>query len=505
MKFNWNCFVLLSLLLFLSIPPVHAGTNVESRKRYPRLIIRNATVIDGNGTPASGPKDIVIEGNRIVEVVALDPVAIQEGEGVRPEGDVEIDATGKYVLPGLVNMHAHVQNERGGKPLPVDYCLKLWLASGITTIRDVGSDTKETIKLRSESQAGEVISPRVFVYGWFPYPPFPSTPELAVQRVRELKEMGVDGIKIVGLDRDLLKAMEDEARKLNLPVAHHVGVEETNVSDDIRLGTRSIEHWYGIPDAAILSGRQNFPAEYNYNNELDRFRYAGRLWREADPEKLSNVLQSMVDAGIAWDPTLVIYEANRDLQRAQNAPWFAEYLHPTMDAYFRPDAAHHGSYFLEWTTEDEIYWKENYRIWMNALMEFEKRGGVITAGEDAGFIYQIQGFGLIRELELHQEAGFHPLKVIQHATGNAAKVLGQADHLGRVRAGYLADLLVVNGNPLENFKVLYPTGVEKIQDGRIVHTGGVEWTIKDGIVYHAPTLLKEVKDMVTAARTEENE
>ena len=114
------------------------------------------------------------------------------------------------------------------------------------------------------------------------------------------------------------------------------------------------------------------------------------------------------------------------------------------------------------------------------------------------------GFGLIRELELHQEAGFHPIKVIQHATGNNAKILGQEDKLGRVRAGYLADLIVVNGNPLENLKVLYPGGVGEIKDGKVVQTGGVEWTIKDGIPYHGPTLMREVKELVTRAQGRTN-
>jgi imidazolonepropionase-like amidohydrolase len=138
---------------------------------------------------------------------------------------------------------------------------------------------------------------------------------------------------------------------------------------------------------------------------------------------------------------------------------------------------------------------------MAALREFERRGGIIGAGEDAGFIYQVYGFGLIRDLELEQEAGFHPLKVIQHATANNARILGMEDKLGRVRAGYAADLIVVNGNPLEDLKVLYPTGTETIKDGKAVHTGRVEWTIKDGIPYHGPTLMREVKEMVARART----
>jgi hypothetical protein len=476
------------------------GASVENGKRYQRFIIRNATIVDGNGTPARGPVDIVIEGNKITDVVPLDLVAIAEGEGVRPKGDIEIDATGKYVLPGLINMHGHVQNERGGKPMPVDYCLKLWLACGITTVRDVGSDTKNTVALREKSLKGEIVAPRLFVYAFFSAPPFPKNAEEARVRVRDLKKMGADGIKLLGIDRDIQEAAESEAKKLGMRVAHHVGVEETNAWDDIRFGTTSIEHWYGIPDAAILSGRQNFPSTYNYLNEVDRFRYAGRLWREADWNTLMKVLDAMVAANVAWDPTLDIYEASRDLQRAQNQPWFRDYLHPVLADYFKPDPSHHGSYFLQWSSTDETFWKENYRIWMSALREFEQRGGTITTGEDAGFIYQMYGFGLIRELELHQEAGFHTLKVIQHATGNGAKILGEENHLGRVRAGYLADLIVVNGNPLENLKVLYPTGIDEVRDGKVVHGGGVEWTIKDGIPYHVPELMKEIREMVDKAR-----
>jgi len=312
--------------------------------------------------------------------------------------------------------------------------------------------------------------------------------------------MGADGIKILGIDRDLMTAMEDESHKLGLRIAHHVGVEETNAWDDIHLGTTSIEHWYGIPDAAIKDRVQNFPSYYNYRNEVDRFRWAGHLWREADSTRLMQVLDSMIAAHVAWVPTLDIYEASRDLQRARTQPWFTDYLHPTLEQYFKPDPANHGSYFIGWTSTDETFWKENYRIWENALREFERRGGTIGAGDDAGFIYQMYGFGLIRELELHQEAGFHPIKVIQHVTGNNAKILGEESRLGRVRAGYLADLIVVNGNPLENLKVLYPTGVEEMRDGKAVKTGGVEWTIKDGIPYNGPRLLAEVKEMVRQAR-----
>ncbi len=497
------------LLVLASVPGSSLAQDtrgIQSGIRPGRFAIRNAIIVDGNGTPAAGPYDIIIENNLIADIVALDPVALRAGRARRPAADREIDATGKYVLPGLINLHGHVQEERGGIPQPLEYELKLWLASGITAVRDVGSETRRTLDLRARSAAGTVAAPRLFVYALFAGGGDAvetrgiRTPEEARARVRALKALGVDGIKTVGIDRDLLEAMLDEAHKAGLPVAHHVGVEETTAWDDIKFGTRSIEHWYGIPDAALVDGVQKFPSDYNYNDEVHRFRWAGRLWREADPERLSQVLQGMVDAKVAWNPTMEIYEASRDLQRAQHQPWFKDYLHPTLEEYFKPNPANHGSYFIGWSSTDEAYWKENYRIWMAALREFERRGGLIGAGEDAGFIYQMYGFGLIRELELHQEAGFSTLKVIQHATGNNARILGAEDRLGRVRVGWLADLIVVNGNPLEDLKLLYPTGAEKIQDGKAVRTGGVEWTIKDGIPYHGPTLLREVKELVAAAR-----
>ncbi len=118
-----------------------------------------------------------------------------DGADAVPLGDINIDATGKYVLPGLIDAHAHVQDERGGIPQPLDYELKIWLACGITTVRDVGSDTRKTLELRRKSADGEVASPRIFVYPMFGAP---KSPELARARVRELHALTADGIKFTG-------------------------------------------------------------------------------------------------------------------------------------------------------------------------------------------------------------------------------------------------------------------------------------------------------------------
>ena len=477
---------LLTLCSLLFQDAVRAPRHAE---KPARLLIRNAMVVKGNGNPPAGPTNVLVEKGVIADIGA------SAGEGDK-KPDAVIDGTGKWVLPGFVCTHTHLHDERAGIPIEHDYQLRLWLSCGITTIRETGSVLTKHVPLRRQSREGELIAPRMFLYT---IPPGARTPEEAREKVRAAKTGGADGLKLFGMDRDLLEAVMDEAHKQGLRTTVHIGIEEVTAWDFADLGVTSIEHWYGIPNAA-LRGVQKFPPDFNAANETDRFRWAGRLWRETDPERVDEVLRFLVDKRVAWSPTLSIYEANRDLRAAQNRPWFKDYLHPALEEYFKPNLQNHGSYFIGWTNTDEVYWKENYRIWMGAVKRFADLGGLVTTGEDAGYIWSMYGFGYLRELELHEEAGFHPLEVIQHATVNGARVLGEEARLGRVRAGYAADLLVVNGNPVANLRVLYPTGTDFYVDGRSVAGGGIEWTIKDGHCYHVPTLMGEVRGIVAKAR-----
>src|SRR5262249_41046913 len=129
----------------------------------------------------------------------------------------------------------------------------------------------------------------------------------------------------------------------------------------------------------------------------------------------------------------------------------------------------------------------------------------IAVGDDAGFIYKLFGFAWVRELELLQEAGFHPLEVVRSATLSGAELLGMADRIGSVEAGKTADLVIVPENPLANFKVLYGTGAQRLNDntGKVERIGGVRWTIHDGVVYDARALLAEVRRMVREAKEKE--
>jgi len=491
-----------------------AGRAPEHAKQYKRLLIRDAMIVYGNAKPPYGPLDILLEDGLIARI------GNSEGRGgdAWPAADAEIDATGKYVMPGLVNTHMHWHEGRQpGIPQPIQYERNLYLATGTTTAREVGGDTAKTRQWRAESHAHTIVAPRILMWNR-PNLGRNRTPDEIRAGVRQAKADGYDGLKIGGLDRDQLEALLDEAKKVGLCTATHIAVEETTARDYVDFGVCSIEHFYGVGDAA-LEGIQDFPPEHNASNEVHRFGRAGELYAQARPEKLMAFVEYMAQKGVGWSPTLSIYEASRDIIRNQNLPWYKDWLHPSMEAYWQPSLLNHGSYFGGWTTTQEARWKRNYRVWMDSLVHFARSGGLVTVGDDAGYIWSLYGFGMIRELELHEEAGFHPLEVLRHATWNGAKMVGLGDRIGKVRQGYLADLLVINGNPVENLRVLNPYGVEIMTyDGKPVsgyapvapgdpkvgfaRGGGIEWTIKDGIPYHVPVLMKEVRDMVARARAE---
>jgi hypothetical protein len=271
----------------------------------------------------------------------------------------------------------------------------------------------------------------------------------------------------------------------------------------------SMEHWYGLPEALFENKTvQDFPLDYNYTNEQSRFENAGKLWKQsAAPysEKWNKVMNELLALDFTLDPTFNIYEANRDLQRARRAEWHEKYTLPSLWKFYSPSRNSHGSYWFDWGTEQEVEWKNNYKLWMAFINEYKNRGGRVTAGSDNGFIYQTYGFGFIRELELLREAGFHPLEVIRSATLNAAQALGAEKDLGSVEIGKLADIIIIDANPLKNLQVLYGTGAIHLnQDGIASRIGGVKYTIKDGVVYDAKQLLKDVKVMVDKAKEKEN-
>ena len=251
---------------------------------------------------------------------------------------------------------------------------------------------------------------------------------------------------------------------------------------------------------------QDYPLDYNYNNEQHRFGQAGRLWAQAAAPfspHWNAVMDSLIELDFTLVPTFTIYEASRDLMREMRAEWHDDYTLPSLWTFYAPNRRAHGSYWFDWTTEDEVAWKKNYQLWMTFVNEYKNRGGRVAAGSDSGFIYKLYGFGYVRELELLREAGFHPLEVLWAATLKGAEALGLDSEIGSIQVGKKADFAIVGENPMQNLKVLYGTGAIRLnEDNQPVRVGGVQYTIKDGIVYDAPALLEDVRALVDEARRE---
>jgi hypothetical protein len=496
------------------IPP--APPRAEGEGPWKRLILRGATLVDGTGAPPVGPVDIVVEGTLIREIKSVGAPGVPIDPKRRPKAqadDHEIDLAGHYVLPGFVDLHGHLGGREQGTP--AEYVLKLWMAHGITTSTDPGSGNglEFAVEHKRKSDANQITAPRLLPYVTFGQGlKEPVTrPEQARAFVQDAARRGADGIKFFGLRPDLMAAAIDEAKKLGLrTTCHHaqLAVARLNVLDTARMGLTSMQHWYGLPEALFADRTvQDYPPDYNYNDEQDRFGEAGRLWRQAAPAgspRWNAVMDELLKLDFTLSPTFHAYETTRDFMRMSRAEWHEEYTLPSLWRFYLPSRTNHGSYFHYWTTEDEVAWRDNYRRWMAFVNEYKNRGGRVGVGTDSGYTFNLYGFSFVREMELLREAGFHPLEVIRSATLEGAEALGVADRVGSLEPGKLADMVVVDENPVLNLKVLYGTGAVKLDErNEVVRVGGVRYTIKDGIVYDARKLLADVRRIVREAKDKE--
>lgn len=495
-------------LAMLSVPAL-AATPHEGP--FPRLILRGVTVVDGTGAPPWGPVDLVIEGDRIVDLVSVGPPGLAIDPDRRPAlgaGGRELELEGAWVLPGLIDTWTYP----GAHP---EYAFELLLAHGVTTVREAVCErgVAACLEVAAASEEHRMAAPRVIPWltSWVGAPGPVDDAAAAREWVAAAAEAGARGVRLRGSRPEVLLAALDEAERRGLATSAHHEPGLTTRTDALvtaRHGLDILEHWYGLPEALLPEGAlQDWPVDYNHSEEQERFRAAGRLWESAPgpgSERWQAVVGELIERGVALLPTLSLYEANRDLMRSRRAEWHDAYTLPSLWRSFEPDRRRHGAHFYSWTSEDEVAWGRNYRRWMQFLADYKDRGGRVLVGSDAGYMYSLYGFATVREMELLREAGFHPLEVVRAATLWGAEALGIGAETGSIERGKRADLLVVEANPIADLKVLYGTGALRLgDDGTLARVGGVRWTIQGGALYDGEALRAELRAEVAAAKAAE--
>jgi hypothetical protein len=476
---------------------------------YRSLVITNVMVIPGHGGPPAGPYDVTISGNTITQMSARDPVSAQRRATQAVSGDRVIDGTGKYLMPGMIDLHTHLRT----LPEELEYVYYLKLAMGVTTMVNAADRGFEAAMSEAKrSEANEIIAPRMFPLTGY------GTGSTGFTRTQlddpanapaVVKQMASRGLRVISMDPlgwslELVTAIAKAARENGMITSFHLQPSNTAVTQAVRAacaGVTMIEHHYGYAESALDNKTQDFTRNYNFGDENDRFREAGRVWTYTNRQRLlTEVADSLVACGVTMLPTRVVYEANRDFLRAMSLPWHEKYTHAALWGWNLPDPAWHGAFHYDWTSDDEYYWTEAFRLWGDLIHAFNAKGGRVAFGTDDNYIWATPGFSSVRELQLLRETGMHGLEVIKAATYNSAKTLGELS-LGLVRPGYRADLLLVDGNPAANLKFLYSFGdLTRDREGKVYRTQGIVHTIKDGVVMNNARLMEEVEKMVAKSK-----
>ena len=478
---------------------------------YKRLVIRNVMIIPGHGGPATGPFDILVTGNVIAEIRRFDPLAEpSDDDEPRLTGDRIIEGDGKYVMPGMINLHLHLREE----DLPLDYIYYLQLATGVTSIGPAEPD--RVLDQMEAEQNNQILAPRLFpLHSWGNTTDFTDEelrdPAMATRVAREMVKNGVRQVYLNNLcwNAELFGAAAKAVAEAGSITAVHIQPSSTsvvNALDAAQLGVTMIVHHYGYAESALPRSVQNYPTDYNFLDENKRFREAARVWVEAgeNPESrerlLNDVVDGLVASGVTMQPNRATYEANRDIIRAHGLPWHEKYTHQALWERHLPSATNHASFQYDWTSLDEYYWHYMYDLWGDLIFEFNKRGGRVAYGTDDNYQWSTGGFGNIRELQLVLESGMHPLEVLRSATYNSAQTILEPK-LGLIQEGYVADLLLVDGSPAENFRYLYPFGAIRMTEAREMYrTQGIVHTIKDGVVINNDAVMEEVARIVAESK-----
>ena len=418
------------------------------------IVIEGGTLIDGTGSSPLPGVTILIEGNRIREID-------RRGELTPPSGARVISATGKYIIPGLIDSHVHYRHP---------WLHRLYLANGVTTVRDMGGEIERVLTLRQELAVGNILGPRMVVSGMAINPGSVKAMGVssAQEMARKLVEAGVDGIKITGYTTRELEEVLEVAHANGLLVYGHTGPKVDGRAPGallaIEAGLDGVEHAYGILEDSMGQAVE-LPSDFDPSIRDHLFRYwYGRMHRNFDTDKAETLIQSMVQNNVYFAPTLVNINRNARTPRDLEANPLLRYI---------PEGE--PNTMASFGEEERREWSSTMVRMKEVTRRFQQAGGLLIAGTDSANAATLPGWSLHWEMELFVEAGISPMGALQAATLNNAKVLHMDQELGTVQAGKYADLVILEADPLEDIR----------------NTQKIHRVIKDGIVLDPQDLLEK--------------
>jgi len=416
-----------------------------------------ATVWDGTEAPPIEDAVILVDGGHVREIGPAADVSV-------PRSATEVRLDGKWVIPGLIDAHTHVQS----------WMLTRLLAYGVTAIRDVGGVLDSVTVLRDDVGLGSTLGPRMYIAGamvdgspatWPEAIAVTSSTE-ARQAVDRLMLLGVSHVKVyTRIDEPLLRAILDEAATFELPVTGHLG--KVDAVTAARLGVTAIEHLTGIVEATVEHPEPYFRAHDDF---FTGWNQTERAWPMLDPAAIERTVAALVGAGTTIVPTLVLHEAySRLTDQAYVSALDLRGVPDSIQASWNiPDLVRRAR-----LTADDFRAFRRSRSYQDRFVRlYQRAGGRIAAGTDTPNQLLAPGASLHDELRLLVRAGLTPKEALLAATRESAALV-RADSIGVIRAGGAADFLVLNTDPLAD----------------INHSRDIQWIVFRGVLYSPENLM----------------
>jgi len=423
------------------------------------IALEGATLIDGSGGQPVRDALVLVKQGHIEAVARVNEIPVPRGARV-------VNLIGKTIIPGLIDAHAHVER----------WAAERYLVWGVTAVRDLGAlSTDSAIALKNDFDLGSVLGPRMLTSGAMidgapaTYPTATAVRTAAeARRAVDLRAVaGADHVKIyTKFTADLLRPLLDEATTLRLPVAAHLG--KIDALTAARAGVASLEHMAGVVAAASRDPAPYFRAHDQF---LRGWTVEEIGWAALDSASLARTARALAATRVAIVPTLVLHEM---LSRLDNPTLLSR---PGMEDVPAAAASVRDVAGLlrrtGWRGAELQAFRRSRARQNQFVREFKRAGGLIAAGSDAANQLIVPGLSLHEELGLLVAAGLTPVEAIAAATRKGAELL-RADSLGRVAAGKVADLVVLDANPAANIaatrrvawvmlrgRILYPDSLRR--------------------------------------------